>query len=939
MPSPTADRCAEILRRLDAPGLTPAELAPLDDHLDECDACTGARLARARVAFDEAPPPRVALGRFVVEELLGSGNMGTVFAGWDPELDRAVALKVLRPGRDDDRDAERLLREARAMAQVRHANVVTVYDVGRDQDVIYVAMERVAGPSLRAAMAAGASSAQRERWLRQVVHGLAAVHAAGLVHRDVKPDNIFVEGDRAMLGDFGLATALDLDRDRDAIDATVARGTEGAGTPAYMAPEQLRGERGDARTDVFAFGVTAWEALTGARPFAGATTLALVRAIEQGPPAIAPGLPPALAAIVRQCLHVERARRPADAAAILAALEVAPARRPWRRGAAIAGGTLVALAAVTIAIARRPNAADAAALGATCEPTAPAFDAGWSTAAAALPALVRDGIAQTMQRRAQAWAEVGATACAGDPFTRTAWMTCRHRVGTAERALVAVAVEQAWADPGPLLREFDALDPPASCATTAAAEDALDLARATPSARVALIAGQRALAKARGYHAVDASAQLERALRTADRRAAWADLPTFDTERRLVRLELQPPAALPELIAALEAVVGAAERTGRAALVARAWLALATAASELATDPVGLEHALAQADWAITRLDDPPRLRVPWLLIEAARAWGRGERDRARTAIIAAADASGDDPLLAASRGTAVGRLASLGGDDTAAAAAYRSLLADRELMQALDVRSQARLVALLAECEYRLGNADAAARAIDEALALGRAGLPVDDPMQITNQIIAASIRHDQGDARGALAELDAAQAAAERALGPDSALLGSIELRRAYGLLELGEGPAAVAAARTSIRINDQRAGRRNESSVTARFLVADALFAAGDLPGCLAVYAEADRDAVAVYGAMHPMRAQNLPGYAAALVASDRLDEARALLELAVDALASSRFSPEVLADARRALAEVVARADRRATAPGRSPPRRAAPAPGTPARPPT
>ena len=937
---PTADRCEEILHRLAAPGLTPDQLAPLDDHLDACDACAAARLALVRAAGpDDDAAPRVALGRFVVEELLGSGAMGTVFAGRDPELDRAVALKVLRPGRADAHDAERLLREARAMAQIRHANVVTVYDVGRDQDVIYVAMERVAGPSLRAAMV-GASRAQRLGWLRQVAEGLAAVHAAGLVHRDLKPDNIFVEGDRAMLGDFGLATALDRD-DARGLDAPGARGTERGGPPAYMAPEQLRGERGDARTDVFAFGVTAWEVLTGARPFTGATPLALLRSIEAGLPSHDAPVP----ALVRACVQVDRDRRPADAAAILAALAepeagppatATPPARRWRTAVAIVGGVLIALAVATAALVRHPDTSHDRA---SCDAAAPwpGFDATWSARAATLPAAIRDGIAQAMQRRAQAWTQLGATACAGDTFTRTAWMTCRHRVGAAERALVDVALERAWPDPSPLLLAFDALDPPAVCATKAAAEEALDLARANPLARVAVIAGHRALSKARGYHAVEASAEVDRALRTAERRAPQAASAAFDTERQLARLELRPPAGLPAQIAAFDAAVAAAERTGRAALVARAWLAFATASSELATDPIALDHALAQADWAITRLDDPPRLRVPWLLIEAELAWVRGDRDRAKRLIVTAADASGDDPLLAASRGASAGRLASLGGDDSAAAAANRSMIADRELMRALDVRSQARLVALLAECEYRLGNPTAAARAIDDALALGRTGLPVDDPMQITNQVIAGSIRYDQGDTAGALAALDAAQVAAERALGPDSPLLGSIELRRAYVLLEIGERAAAVRAAQASIRINDHRYDRRNEFSVAARFLAADALFADGALPDALAAYAEADRDAIAVYGVAHPMRAQNLLGYAAALVAGGRLDEARALLETAVAALVAGRFAPEIVADAQRALAAVVART--RATAPDRSPSRRAAPGPGTPAPPPT
>ena len=128
------------------------------------------------------------------------------------------------------------------MAQVRHPNVVTVFDVGVDQDVIFVAMELVGGPTLRAAMASAPTVAQRLEWLAQVAAGLAAVHAAGLLHRDVKPDNIFVEptasGPRVVIGDFGLAVGDDAVANDDARRiSTTSIATRGAGTPAYMAPE------------------------------------------------------------------------------------------------------------------------------------------------------------------------------------------------------------------------------------------------------------------------------------------------------------------------------------------------------------------------------------------------------------------------------------------------------------------------------------------------------------------------------------------------------------------------------------------------------------------------------------------------------------------------------------------------------------------------------
>ncbi|MDX2092173.1 MAG: serine/threonine-protein kinase [Kofleriaceae bacterium] len=253
------------------------------DHIDDCHACGAALLAliqgsNRQAAPGDEPAPDVTLptgtkiGRFTIVDVLGSGNMGTVFTAEDPRLERTVAIKVLRAGRVDDRHANRLQREAKAMAQVRHPNVVTVYEAGQDADVIYVAMERIVGPTLRAVLAKGAiPSARALDWLVQIAEGLAAVHAAGLVHRDVKPDNIFIEeGDdgraRAVLGDLGLA-ARDLDRATDASEASASvTTTHGVGTPAYMAPEQQRREPADRRADIFALGVTGWELVTGERP-------------------------------------------------------------------------------------------------------------------------------------------------------------------------------------------------------------------------------------------------------------------------------------------------------------------------------------------------------------------------------------------------------------------------------------------------------------------------------------------------------------------------------------------------------------------------------------------------------------------------------------------------------------------------------------------------
>jgi predicted Ser/Thr protein kinase len=221
------------------------------------------------------------LGRFTLVERLGAGAMGVVWRAEDPKLGRQVALKVLK--RADAGLTERLVREARSMAQVNHPNVVTVYEVGEAQDgTMFIAMELVTGQSLRAWQKA------EKRTIPALVEayiaagrGLAAAHAAGLIHRDFKPDNVLVGDDgRMRVTDFGLAAA----KPAEASDVVgmVARAsrpnigdvnltTSGSvlGTPAYMAPEQFSGGNVDSRTDQFNFCVSLYEALYGERPFEG----------------------------------------------------------------------------------------------------------------------------------------------------------------------------------------------------------------------------------------------------------------------------------------------------------------------------------------------------------------------------------------------------------------------------------------------------------------------------------------------------------------------------------------------------------------------------------------------------------------------------------------------------------------------------------------------
>lgn len=207
-----------------------------------------------------------SVGRYVILETVGSGGMGIVYAAYDPELDRKVALKLVRPDRFRQASRLRLLREAQAVARLSHPNVVAVHDAGTwaslDGDQVYVAMELVQGRTLRQWLQAAPRSWREVlAVLLDAGRGLAAAHAAGLVHRDFKPDNVLIGDDgRVRVADFGLVLRAE--------DSKEEGDPSGAmGTPSYMAPESLRGEPADARTDQYGFCVTVWEALHGERPF------------------------------------------------------------------------------------------------------------------------------------------------------------------------------------------------------------------------------------------------------------------------------------------------------------------------------------------------------------------------------------------------------------------------------------------------------------------------------------------------------------------------------------------------------------------------------------------------------------------------------------------------------------------------------------------------
>ena len=265
--------------------------------------------------------PETIAGRYQLVRWLGGGGMGRVYEVRDTELDERVALKVLRAGLSDEA-LERFRREVKLTRRIQHRNVARMFDIGEHHGEKFLTMELVDGAPLTRELGAPLPWPRLQAIAIQLCAGLGAAHAAGVIHRDLKPDNVMVERgtDRAVITDFGIARSGD--------DASVTQLGVVIGTPRYMAPEQLAGAEVDARADVFSLGVILYELATGKRPWQGdnAITIAVAQVTQPMRPLDGAGLPPAFVAIVESCLALERDARPPSAAVL--GVEIAACERP-----------------------------------------------------------------------------------------------------------------------------------------------------------------------------------------------------------------------------------------------------------------------------------------------------------------------------------------------------------------------------------------------------------------------------------------------------------------------------------------------------------------------------------------------------------------------------------------------------------------------------------
>ncbi len=470
----------ELLGALVEHTLAAPDADAITSHLDRCDTCRAIVVAAVRAAV---PGPRDArpsfivpvgsgplstgatFGRYRMRALLGTGGMGQVYEAYDGELDRAVALKILRPEIAGAAAplAERLRRESRLMAQVSHPAVITVYDAGREGDAVFVAMELVRGETLGAHIA-GTQPTWREALalFARAGEGLAAAHAAGIVHRDFKPENVLVELDddrrakRLVVTDFGIARRGDErdSRDRiavgdDRVDIRLTATGAALGTPAYMPPEQLEGRGVDARADVFAFAVSLWEALFGTRPFVGATVDQIRAAMAHAPRPARRGVPARIVRALERGLAIDPDARWPDLRAMLDSLSP-PSRR--RRILAIAAAVVGAIA-ITVAaeapvrVRSSPPDACASALADVARAYDPIRAAMVGAALAADPAAKQLALAQ-LATRSSALAMSHVLTCHASPPPSAAMTACLDARRTELGGYVADLIESGprWAE-------------------------------------------------------------------------------------------------------------------------------------------------------------------------------------------------------------------------------------------------------------------------------------------------------------------------------------------------------------------------------------------------------------------------------------------------------------------------------------------------------------
>ena len=752
--------------------------------------------------------------RYTLLRKLGEGGMGVVFAAYDEELDRRVAIKLLRTlDANHERGRERMLREAKTLARLSHPNIVHVYDAGTTQGQVFVAMEYVDGCTLRQWV-----EARRRGWAEvlamyvQAARGLAAAHAAGVVHRDFKPDNVLIGKDgRARVADFGLATVLD----REAVTISSSGDSSslveepltqtGAllGTPVYMSPEQHTRRPADARSDQFSFCVALYESLYDVRPFTGSTrqdlALQVIRGVVREPPRHN-GVPERVRRVLLRGLAVEPGWRWPSMDALTAALT----RTPWRpRWLAAGGVALVGAVALGFALTSDPGEVP-------CRGAAELAARAWSPAVAeeVHARILASGIPQaeevwaSTQRSVEAytgaWAAQHTAACEAHQRGEQSEALFDRRMDCLRRRLVDVEAL------GRVLREdggatAHAIQAAARLPPLARCDDEhMLLAEVEPPADAAMQASVEALQT-----------------RIADVRA------------------LHQTAKFTAGRAMAETIVTEAEALGYQPLIAEASLWRGMIAGKLA-DYAAASRSLEAAWWtALASRDDLAAVSAAIALAELAATQRQGEPGRvwssnAQALIERQGGEAGYQAQVLAVRG----RLLELEGHLQEALASYLEALALYERALGPEHLDVAQTLVSIGRIHGMRGDYAQAQRYFDRGLRLHEQLLGPEHPATaaVLNSVAAAFAR--SGRFPQAEAHFTRAIAVLERALGPTHPDVGMTLGNLANVLLTTGKYDQAIATYQRALAINEVALGPRHPKIASVLGNLGQAHVARGEL-----------------------------------------------------------------------------------------------------------
>jgi len=758
-------------------------------------------LVGGRPPAQAVEPTPGTLGRYVVLEEVGRGGMGRVYRAYDPKLERIVALKCLRVDALDERRTEaaaRIVREARLMARLSHPNVVPVYDVEQEGTTLFVAMEFVAGSTLRDWLEGERTMVEVLRVLAEAGRGLAAAHAAGIVHRDFKPANVMVGADgRARVMDFGISRVSDEPRDADSSEGLVVPRSSAddlltevghvVGTPVYMSPEQQSGRGTDARGDQYSFCLVLFEAVYGAHAFTQRDPPALLDRKLAGPPAqpVRRGVPRRIVQVIARGLSPDPEQRWPSMHALVERM----GSRLQRRGVQVAAlvGTATMVAAAGFLAGRRASTG-------ACDPdrARAAWDAGAraeirEAIAVDATSASTDIAARVVDRLdvyAAALGDAVSQACSDDRRATVALDVAGRCLDDAQAAMDATIklLRQRGTTLGPrALDAVFALPDPAACVDP----DRVRLVAPIPQDAAAALevrALRGALAEVKALEDVGDYAT---ALTELQARRPATDATAYDPLRAEVLLRegalLERTGAYDGAVAVLRRAYALALASGHdgAALSAATALAgiLGTREADFAAAEPWIEHGGAWVSRVGAGGLEEARLLAVVASIDGARGrYAEAQAGLERAVGLHEAAGRGDHPD-AAGLHDALGEVFLRRADLDAAADQHTRALSIREAVLGPDHPEVAASLDSLGIIAKAQGRAHDAVELHTRALAIREAALGPAHPEIATTLVnLGTSLEH-VGELPAARAQLERAAAIIERALGPQHPRLGAAE------------------------------------------------------------------------------------------------------------------------------------------------------------------